>query len=572
MNTFEYIQAYENGKYNVKVEVDQSIDPLSRSSDVNIRVYFKSSAPYKVYTQRTGFGVTVDGEYIQCLLNGSTIQNTYILAAQLLRLTFVHDPDDGTKSLPISFTIGISSIDPATGEEINDVYLDFYHVFELEELYETLKIDGIIGDIGELQEVDVTGMLVETPYRYDVKVIVGNYIYEGSSLLDTDSWTIPDYVIAEYPDADSIPVTCELDSWVLGGGLGPDIYLGKDTKTFLCKVADSKKPTISVSVSDIMGHEGTENDPFLNKQSNLQISITASPKSGAQLASYSVVVGSKVFRSSIDQSPITIDTGTLELESASTSSIFVTASVTDSRGLSAENVQEFSTENYWAPYIDDIHIIRCDVFGNEDIKGDNFKFEWSGEHVYSGRTLSKTLRYRATGDPWTTVSNPVSGTIYYSIATVSPIEIEFIIYDGETSIVYKKQLSSASIIRHIRNTGKGAAFGDVCTADEFQVYWPARFFDKVHGLFDNLVCPPVGSNVNDILSPGVYYINSDYSSNTPTGDDGFMLVLKQPDAGRPMRMQFYITIGADPVALYRTNHIISSGDSAWYAWKTISAS
>lgn len=563
MNTFEYNQTYQNGRYNVKVEVDQSIDSLTRSSSVNIRVYFKSAVPYEVYTQRTDFGLTVDGEYIQCPLNGSTIQNTYILAAQLLRLNFVHNPDDGTKSLPISFTISVHPEDPSAREDPEDVYLDFYHVFELEALYETLKFERIVGDIGEQQEVWITGEQSGSIYRYDVKVIVGNYIYEGSTLLNTERWTIPDYIIAEYPDSDSIPVTCELDSWVLGDGIEPDIYLGKYIKTVLCNVADSKKPIISVSVTDAMGHAGTANDPFLNSRSNLQVTITASPIAGAQLASYSVIVGSNaLFRSSMSSSPITIDTGTLVLASAGTSSIFVTTSVTDSRGMTTENVQEFSTANYWAPYIDDIHIIRCDVFGNEDIKGDNFKFEWSGEHVYTGRTLSKTLKYRATGNPWITVSNPVSGTIYYSIATVSPIEIEFTIDDGETSIVYKKQLSSANIIRHIRHTGKGVAFGGVCTDDEFQVHMPARFTNGVKGIIDNLD-GGAGGSIDDLTEPGFYYLTIGGYSDLPDTTNGWLMVMQGGSGSYIFRLQEFTTIAG-------FKYLRVAYNNSWGAWQRVS--
>lgn len=196
-------------------------------------------------------------------------------------------------------------------------------------------------------------------------------------------------------------------------------------------------------------------------------SVTAAGSYGSTISSYSVKVGSK---------SSTSKTGSLVLDAGT---ITPSSTVKDSRGRSAsKNSTAITVYSYSKPTISGVSAYRCDESGAKDDFGGNIKIAASIGYSSVNGHNSCVLKYRSKyidgsfGD-WTQIT---SGEILSGFSIDRTFVLEVCSEDllQKSNTIQLTVLSSA-ISFHLREGGKGAAFGKYSESDELlDVAWDER--------------------------------------------------------------------------------------------------
>lgn len=560
MAKLEYTQHYSDYDCDVKVVVDHEQDIQAGASRVSIDIYVNSASKYYI-EEDANWSFAIDGVDHPYKLWGSNIKNVDNVCTNAPNLVIPHSRETGIRNILLTFNIPIIFVDERTNEE-TEATLSFNHSFSLGYIVEKLFIDNVTGDIGGSQTMYISGEQSSTLYRIEAVAKIGD---TEISIEPNTAFTIPNSVLENYPNSQAITVVYDLEAWALDPyGTGNDIYLGKDTKTISHRVSNTKAPTLSMSVVDAAGHAGTASDPYVMNKTNLRVTLNVGAVAGSSLTLYRVTIGGQEYSSRPLSNTIVIDTGVMTSELTTQAIIPIAASIVDSRGMKTSTPVTYAQfAPYTQPSVDTVHVIRCNYSGTELITGDNFKLDWSGEHVHTGYTLQKTVRYRKKGlTSWTTDSSPVSGKVYHNIDISSPYEIQLIVSDGETTITYSTVVSSATIICHRHQSGKGFAFGGLCTGEEFQVHMPARFTNSVKGLLDNLD-GGAGGSIDDLTEPGFYYLTTGGYSDLPDTTNGWLMVMQGGSGSYIFRLQEFTTIAG--FKYFRVAY-----NNSWGSWQRVS--
>ena len=291
-------------------------------------------------------------------------------------------------------------------------------------------------------------------------------------------WTVPESLAAQIPDSSvgTGTLTCRTYN---GGTL-----VGTKTVTFTATVPQSMKPALTngwAAVSyDNSGTKASGIAAWVQGYSKAKAVFNGSKvtcKQGAGIAKYAVTYLGKT----VEESPY-------RTETISTTSATVRCTVTDSRGLTAWEDVTVELESYAPPMLVGAALYRADGEGAAADSGAHIaglataKFSSIG-----GRNTATIMGYRKSvgGSYGEGVTLPfgavglVTGDV--EIAGDRSYTAKIVVTDSlGNSTEFEENIPTEQVAFHLKEGGKGAAFGKAAEQDELlDVAWDARFREDV---------------------------------------------------------------------------------------------
>ena len=291
-------------------------------------------------------------------------------------------------------------------------------------------------------------------------------------------WTVPESLAAEIPDSSvgTGTLTCRTYN---GGTL-----VGTKTVTFTATVPQSMKPALTngwAAVSyDNSGTKASGIAAWVQGYSKAKAVFDSSKiacKQGASIAKYAVTYLGKT----VEESPY-------RTETISTTSATVRCTVTDSRGLTAWEDVTVTLESYAPPMLVGASLYRSDGEGTAADSGTHIaglataKFSSIG-----GRNTATIMGYwKSVGGSYGEgVTLPfgavglVTGDV--EIAADRSYTAKIVVTDSlGNSTEFEENIPTEQVAFHLKEGGKGAAFGKAAEQDELlDVAWDARFRENV---------------------------------------------------------------------------------------------
>ena len=287
-------------------------------------------------------------------------------------------------------------------------------------------------------------------------------------------WTVPESLAAQIPDSSvgTGTLTCRTYN---GGTL-----VGTKTVTFTATVPQSMKPALTngwAAVSyDNSGTKASGIAAWVQGYSKAKAVFNGSKvtcKQGAGIAKYAVTYLGKT----VEESPY-------RTETISTTSATVRCTVTDSRGLTAWEDVTVTLESYAPPMLVGASLYRSDGEGTAADSGTHIaglataKFSSIG-----GRNTATIMGYwKSVGGSYGEgVTLPfgavglVTGDV--EIAADRSYTAKIVVTDSlGNSTEFEENIPTEQVAFHLKEGGKGAAFGKAAEQDELlDVAWDARF-------------------------------------------------------------------------------------------------
>lgn len=199
----------------------------------------------------------------------------------------------------------------------------------------------------------------------------------------------------------------------------------------------------------------------------------AAGKLGAGIASRSIKIGSA-----------TSSSASFSITPATSGTLAISATVTDTRGLSTTQSSTVSVTAYSPPSVRSLTIERIDDVGALDPEGTHAQAKVVWENGGSaGGAASCDLKYRAVGaSSYTSIGSVESDAVYVINETFSTeVEYEFVatVSDQLASTSKTEILEKAYFTLDFLAGGRGMAVGCASTKEGFECAMPARFVDSV---------------------------------------------------------------------------------------------
>ena len=291
-------------------------------------------------------------------------------------------------------------------------------------------------------------------------------------------WTVPESLAAQIPDSSvgTGTLTCRTYN---GGTL-----VGTKTVTFTATVPQSMKPALTngwAAVSyDNSGTKASGIAAWVQGYSKAKAVFNGSKvtcKQGAGIAKYAVTYLGKT----VEESPY-------RTETISTTSATVRCTVTDSRGLTAWEDVTVELESYAPPMLVGAALYRADGEGAAADSGTHIAGLATAKFSSIGERNTATIKgyWKSVGGSYGEgVTLPfgavglVTGDV--EIAADRSYTAKIVVTDSlGNSTEFEENIPTEQVAFHLKEGGKGAAFGKAAEQDELlDVAWDARFRENV---------------------------------------------------------------------------------------------
>ena len=240
--------------------------------------------------------------------------------------------------------------------------------------------------------------------------------YDGKT---TYNWTPPIDLATNAPNSANLAATIICETY------NGTAYVGRSECTVTLAIPSSVAPTLSVSVTDPTGNKTKYTGYFLQLLSKIRVAITGTGAQGSTIKSYSIKVGWSA------------GSGTLYTASAATGTtgllpyygtVYVTCTVTDSRGRTATKSVEYTVKPYSVPTISAISATRCTQNGTANRTGEYGKVTFTAAitALSNKNTAAYKVQYREYGtEAWTSVTPTIPEADKYApknITTIFPAD------------------------------------------------------------------------------------------------------------------------------------------------------
>lgn len=337
------------------------------------------------------------------------------------------------------------------------------------------------------------------------------------------TWTIPVSLMNQLPSTTQGSGTIYVETYYKGK------YVGTKWCGFTATVPASVKPTCTATLEDTTGNDDIYGSP-VQGLSKIKVTVNPTLAYSSPIKSYSISING------LNYSTTPITTGFLTKSGTST----VTVTVTDSRGRSGSWSYNMNVQAYTPPAVTKLIANRCNSDGTPNKRGDYVKVTFSAKVSAMGNknTVSYKLKYKKTTEAesanttvnLTALTNNYTPTdqtyIFAAIKSKSyDVVVEAVDRHNSNNPAFKatKAPTALSIFswRGFRTSAgieEGAGIGKIPEKpNTLQVGWETEFDKAVRGqvwglgLLDIL---PDNSDINHILTPGVYSIAFNASAGT----------------------------------------------------------
>jgi hypothetical protein len=384
-------------------------------------------------------------------------------------------------------------------------------------------------------------------YWYKISFLCGNWYGETKKFRPGtiapyifNRYTIPIEVAEQFPNSQSGTMTALLVTY----DETSEKQIGTSEKSFTVWLPEdeSTKPTIEMTLSPDTPYTKFAS-LYLQGRSKVKASFSGEGKLGASISSYTMQVEGASYAS-----PYT--SGILK----SSGKVTVTGKVTDSRGFTRSITEEIDVIAYETPYIapypyyNQVICERCIIEDDEPEPSDSGTYL----HVKGMRNFTKInvdgivntcsvrCRYKPEKGGWSHGAGDGVSVLLWTNTTTDEFDVVVDDIYLDTKLSYTVELNitddtylpttmefeilSEDVVFHLREGGKGAAFGKFATQENLlECEWDARFNGKLF-LGDaeiNAVIEQGTKSVNAVIEQGTKSVNAVIEQ----GKDGYTEVV-----------------------------------------------
>ena len=288
-------------------------------------------------------------------------------------------------------------------------------------------------------------------WRFGSSLVYSKTTSVGASSV---SYTIPVSWLTAIPNATSGTATVSVTTYTSSG-----TSLGTDTYSFTITAPSSAVPTISLAATRINNSVPSSWGVYVQGQSGVTITATASGYQGSTISSYTISGGATGTQSSnVFTISVIYSSGT----------ITYTVKVTDSRGRTATASVSISVVAYSAPAFSSTDAFRCNSSGTASDTGTYLSVKATGTYSSVSSKNSMTLKVQyalSTSSAYGTATTLTNGTTSIigsgSIDTNYSFKVKFTLSDQFNSIEKVLNIGTAAFTVFFRQGGNGVAFGKV---------------------------------------------------------------------------------------------------------------
>ena len=342
-----------------------------------------------------------------------------------------------------------------------------------------------------------------TDATYSATFTLGNYSGTATSTTKTIEYAIPIAWCNALPNAATgqANVTCQVK------------YGGVLYSSFTVKLAVSVPASVVPTVTSITLADKTDTpvpsswNMFVQHKSGVRVSaITTAGAYSSTIKTIKLQVGTQsVSQSYSASSLLQIDTIT------QSGSLTCTVTVTDSRGRTASKTAAVTFVPYAAPKFTNCVSERCLANGEVDNDGTYFKSTTavSFSTCNSKNMITLTVKYKKTDavvyGSETTISPGVNTCGNNDLDTEFSYDVMYSVADQFCTVTFTDYISTAVYLMHFLHGGKGVAFGQKATMENYlDCAFKALFRDDVYFMTGN----GVQVNIRDIITIGAQTLTS----------------------------------------------------------------
>lgn len=466
-----------NGRFTLRLTLTEgAYSVANNTSPVNYTLSLIANTSYNFWGYSIGYSVTLDGVTVASQAKtGSYTLNGYSSLSLCSGTATISHNSDGTKTLPLSFSIQMTSADHTPGN------LSKSDSMSLTTIPRASTIDSLTCSTSYL---DGTFTYKYTPksasfynrLRVSIPGVVAlGYVQLGqkSTSQQTGTYTLSSALLESiynrYPNTSKASIGFVIETYT---DSGYSSKVGESTEPSVSlDFPTSVKPSCDFTYSDTTSCYSTYGK-FVQNNSALSIAVSTTLAYGSSIKSYSVQVDGKTYTSQNVTTDILIGTGTKN----------IVVSVTDARGRTSASVtKSINILEYSAPVVT-LTAERCTSAGTTDPEGAYMKLSISGtiSSLDNQNSATYEIKYKkASDESYTTLSG--SGTSFTSNVIACAVDyiwnVEGRIIDEITTNPTPRStnIPIAFVLMDFRSTGKGIAFGKVSTQDGFECSMDANF-------------------------------------------------------------------------------------------------
>ena len=451
-----------NDRVKYKITVTQNSQNVAgNSSNVTVSVRF--------YRTNTGY-TTYGSGTVYCKINGSTYSaavtpddkitnNGIVLFSKTLNIT--HNTD-GTKTLTTSAWINLNTPLTSNEQSYNQALTTIPRATTPSINVSTIALGG---------SITVSLPRASSSFTHTVRYnFAGKTGTIGSSIATSVSWTVPLSLASQIPNTTSGVLTVSADTY------SGSTKIGTKSVTITCTVPASVVPTIgTITLTEGVSGLNAKIGAFVQGQSKINVSISASGAYGSTISNYISTFGSSSFNGA-----------SFVISNVNTSgSVNLTVTVKDSRGRTATKTQTITVLAYSIPQINSFTGIRCDQDGtpNEDGQYVKLAYNYAISALNNRNDKTITIAYQQIGgSSWTTLkseSNYTANTTYVP-STVFSVDHSFYfkitLQDYFKTVSYEIEVTTAFTLVDYSAGGHGMAIGKVAESEDLlEIALPVSF-------------------------------------------------------------------------------------------------
>ena len=388
--------------------------------------------------------------------------------------------------------------DSADGSEI---FNDTFSFYEIEKTPTSATTSGGVMDGATMSKVVFTTS--GTDATYSATFSLGSYASTATSATKTIEYAIPISWCNALPNATTgqANVTCRVK------------YGGVEYSSFTVKLTVSVPSSVVPSVTSITLADKTDTpvpyswNMFIQHKSGVRISaITTDGAYSSTIKSIKLQVGTQSISMNYSASNLPqIDTIT------QSGSLACTVTVTDSRGRTASKSATVTFVSYAAPKFTNCVSERCLVNGEVDNDGTYFKSTTaiSFSTCNNKNSITLTVKYKKTDavlyGSETTITPGVNTCGNNDLDTEFSYDVMYSVTDQFCTVTFTDYISTATYLMHFLHGGKGVAFGQKATMENYlDCAFKALFRDDTYFVTGN----GVQVNIRDIITIGAQTLTS----------------------------------------------------------------
>lgn len=548
--------------------VESKPNATGNYSDVTAKLYGARNDGGNSYNNSSSnFWININGTQTSrggaCQVSGSAWQ---LVHSQTTR---VYHNDDGSKTITISAGGGITDTTFQMGSNSLSLTLD--------KIARKSSLSASNGTLGTAQTLTITKQNASYTDTITYKCGSASGTIVSKTTNKSVSWTPPIDLAKQNTKGTTVSITLTIETF------NGSTSLGKNTKTITCSIPASVKPTVSISLKDMMGYL-SKYGAYAQGKSVLSGTLSASGSYGSSITAYSTSVDGKTFTgSTFTVNPI-----------ANSGTLTVSVTVTDSRGRKGTASVNISVLAYASPKLTNVSAKRCDSDGTSNSSGEYLKVSFTGTitALNSKNSATYKVQYKKTSESsYTTVTltdytgkYSASGSYIFSADKSSSYDIIVTATDDFRSTTKQIVGSSVSKVFSILAKGLGFAFGKVAEIENaLEVAWDVYcnkklYLQKEDGEYlevgETLLTELAGikgvlasgTDLDNVTAPGFYLLSGSYSySNLPSGMNFGTLEVVRPNRNNMNFLVQRISTSSILVQRFYSN-------SKWYTWSHIIAS